>query len=262
MWSAGASRLEHLRKDYQTHHHDHHQIVIGVQGNVVFTLPDGSEQVFSSGFACLLPSQCEHAFYGSGENRVLVVDVISETMDQGLIVENEIMENIFSTPCFITLDQSLVNLVSSLVTELERRQNDLKLQQYISGLLLHSIYHRVVSEKIEQIQDDHRINMQKINEIILMHLNEKLSVETLADVCHMSTSQFHLRFRQRTGQTPHQYILDKRVEQAAWLLQHSSMTIADVAIDSGFTTQSALSHIIKARFGISPGQMRKRYQSQ
>ncbi|MFC3678721.1 helix-turn-helix domain-containing protein [Bacterioplanoides pacificum] len=256
MWTIGASRVQSLDAQPHRHHHHHHQVVLGLHGEVWFELPPRQQQRFGPGHGCLLPGNCEHSFHGDSDNAVVIIDVSSHDGSNHLI-DAGLFDQLFAQPRFIDLDDNLITLVRSLAHELSQRPHDVQLQQHVSGLLLHSLFHRVAPYQDPQQSAAGRIDLALLDQLIANRLTEKLSVEELANACHMSSSQFHLRFRQLTGMTPYQYILQQRVQQAAWLLQNSSMTIGAVAAETGFANQSALNHAIKARFNMSPGQLRQ-----
>jgi AraC-like DNA-binding protein len=261
MWTIGASRVQSLESQPHRHHHHHHQVVLGLTGEVWFDLPPDQQLHFGPGFGCLVPSNCDHAFYGEGNNTVVVIDVSGHDGSNHLI-DAGLFDQLFAQPRFIELDDNLRSLVRCLATELTQRPLDVQLQQHVSGLLLHSLFHRIATYRQFAPGTSSRIDLAMLDQLIAERLTEKLSVEELANACHMSASQFHLRFRQLTGMTPYQYILQQRVQQAAWLLENSSMAISAVAADTGFANQSALNHAIKARFELSPGQLRNQRKHQ
>ena len=61
-------------------------------------------------------------------------------------------------------------------------------------------------------------------------------------------------FKQSMGLTPDQYILQRRIEKAKFLLQHSKLGIAEVAIRVGFCDQSHLTQYFKRIVGMTPKQ--------
>ncbi|PSB17325.1 AraC family transcriptional regulator [Phormidesmis priestleyi ULC007] len=68
-------------------------------------------------------------------------------------------------------------------------------------------------------------------------------------------------FKQQRGITPHQYILHCRIEKAKQLFQHSELTIAEIAIRTGFCDQSHLTRSLKRITGMTPKQiLRERFQ--
>ncbi|WP_199243950.1 AraC family transcriptional regulator [Bacterioplanes sanyensis] len=257
MRSIGACRAQTLATEPHRHSHHHHQVVLGLHGQVWFELPPAQQRHFGPGHGCLLPSDCEHSFHGDGDNAVFIIDV-SVKDESPLLIEASLFQQLFSQPRFIELDDNLQRLIASLASELQLRPHDLPLQQHISAVLLHSVFHRIAPYRNPTQASSGRIDLAMLDQLIAERLTDKISVDELANACHMSSSQFHLRFRQLTGMTPYQYVLQQRVQQAAWLLQNSSMSISAVAAETGFANQSALNHAIKARFDLSPGQLRRK----
>ncbi len=67
----------------------------------------------------------------------------------------------------------------------------------------------------------------------------------------MSPYYFLRLFKQSMGITPHQYILQRRIEKAKFLLQHGE-SIAEIAIKVGFCDQSHLTQYFKRIVGVTP----------
>jgi AraC family transcriptional regulator len=99
--------------------------------------------------------------------------------------------------------------------------------------------------------------MQRITDYILTHLDEKLSLEALAQQVGFSAYHFTYLFRQTTGKTPHQFVLDKRLEQARQLLKATDLPLSQVALDVGFQNQSHFTQAFKSRLGMTPRQYRR-----
>ncbi len=78
------------------------------------------------------------------------------------------------------------------------------------------------------------------------------TVEELASQAGMSRSAFSLRFRDRVGRPPLDYLTHWRMVLARQLLSDGEGTIATVAAQVGYTSQSAFGHAFKRTFGHSP----------
>lgn len=98
--------------------------------------------------------------------------------------------------------------------------------------------------------------MQQIIEQIHTRLDEALSLEELAQLVHMSPRHFSRLFKEKTGLSPHQYILQARVRRAEYLLLHTDLSIAEIAHIVGFHSQSHLNRHFKRALGITPKQLR------
>ena len=88
------------------------------------------------------------------------------------------------------------------------------------------------------------------------HLETDLSLTTLADLTGMSMSVFHRRFKQSLGVTPHRYIQDVRLEKAKQDLMQPDRSLAEIAYDCGFSSQSHFTTVFGKRIGMSPGKYR------
>lgn len=89
------------------------------------------------------------------------------------------------------------------------------------------------------------------------HFNKGLNLDFLSNV--RFTSKFHLLrlFKRYYGQTPKQYIIEKRIEQAKVLLKNGA-TITDTCFDVGFDSPSSFSTLFKSRVGLTPTEFQKR----
>jgi AraC family transcriptional regulator len=62
----------------------------------------------------------------------------------------------------------------------------------------------------------------------------------------------------RTGMSPHRFVMSRRIARAQALLTSSSMSIVDIAICCGFSSQQHLTSVISNRLGSTPMQIRRR----
>ncbi len=84
------------------------------------------------------------------------------------------------------------------------------------------------------------------------NLGHELSLKELAAIAQISQYHFCRAFKQMTGLSPHQYLIQQRVERAKQLLQTGEMSIGAVAIACGFAHQSHLHRHFKRLTGVTP----------
>lgn len=96
--------------------------------------------------------------------------------------------------------------------------------------------------------------LQQITEYINEHLHEEVKLIELAAIAQISPYHFLRLFKQSTGLTPHQYILQRRIDKAKYLLQESKLSITDIAFRVGFCDQSHLTRCFKRLLGMTPKQ--------
>ena len=95
-------------------------------------------------------------------------------------------------------------------------------------------------------------------EYIQQHLAEPISIETLADHACLTKSYLIRSFRNTLGQTPLQYILQKKVQKAQTMLLGSDLSVTEVARAVGFQDTSYFIRLFRKNLGITPQEYRKR----
>lgn len=94
-------------------------------------------------------------------------------------------------------------------------------------------------------------------ELVEARFAEALTLQELADAEGLGLRQFCRAFRQATGRSPYQYLLQRRVEHAMALIGEG-VPLAEVAARCGFSDQSQLTRIFVGQTGVTPGRYRER----
>ncbi len=89
-------------------------------------------------------------------------------------------------------------------------------------------------------------------EYIQEHLGEDLSLSEIANELGMSQYYFCHLFKRSTGISPHQYLIQQRIEQAKHLLKQPERTITSVALECGFANQSHFAKYFRKHTGMNP----------
>ena len=106
-------------------------------------------------------------------------------------------------------------------------------------------------------ESNYEDSIQDVKNYIAENLNEKLTVQRLANESHMSTSHFSRVFKQQTGFSPYDYVLITRLNKAKYLLQKTEMSVSSIAYETGFNSESNFICFFTNNEGISPGKFRK-----
>ena len=88
---------------------------------------------------------------------------------------------------------------------------------------------------------------------------EPLDVPALARAAHLSPAHFSREFRRTFGETPHQYLLTRRLERAAALLRNTDRSIAEICFMVGLRSVGSFTTSFKRSFGASPTAYRRQY---
>ncbi len=92
---------------------------------------------------------------------------------------------------------------------------------------------------------------------IALHLDQKLSVETLAEHFHLSRRHLERLVRQETGKTIVDHIHNIRIAQARRLLEDSNETVSHIAERVGYQDPAFFSRLFSRHVGLSPSQYRR-----
>jgi len=92
-------------------------------------------------------------------------------------------------------------------------------------------------------------------EYIQDQLDADLTVSGIAQAVGMSPYYFARLFKESTGQSPHQYVVEARVRKAKELLTTGKFTISEAAHQVGFVDQSHLTRHFKRVFGVPPKRL-------
>ncbi|QKG83807.1 methylphosphotriester-DNA--protein-cysteine methyltransferase family protein [Kroppenstedtia pulmonis] len=103
--------------------------------------------------------------------------------------------------------------------------------------------------------------VQQITEWIDQHYHEKLTLTTLADMCHGSPYHLQRTFKRIKGLTPMEYVHQVRVSQAAYHLRTSDQPIAEIGMAAGFPNSSYFITFFKKKTGYTPAKYRKIHQT-
>lgn len=102
--------------------------------------------------------------------------------------------------------------------------------------------------------------LQPLLEWLLLHLDEPLTVDDLAQRSHMAPRTFARKFRAETGASPHDWLTHQRVLYARRLLEETDLSVEAVAVKAGFGDSAALRHHFSRRAGTTPQQYRQTFK--
>lgn len=97
-----------------------------------------------------------------------------------------------------------------------------------------------------------RHTLREVEEYIHSHLDQNVSLADLANVAHLSEFHFARLFKQTTGLSPYQFVIHKRIERAKRLITGGRHSLAQIALDVGFSDQSQFHRHFKRLVGVTP----------
>ncbi|MGH2413325.1 MAG: AraC family transcriptional regulator [Microcystaceae cyanobacterium] len=162
--------------------------------------------------------------------------------------------------CFGQRDLQLQQIAMLLLAELKSGSimGRLYVESLTQVLVIHLLRHySTVTQTItSENRSLTRTQLQQVIDYIHTHLDRDLSLVELASVVNISSTYFASLFKQAMGISPHQYVIQQRVEQAKLMLSKTDLAIADIAFQTGFSSQSHLTQQFKRLTGMTPKQVR------
>lgn len=251
------ARLLQLPMASQQHRHEHHQVVVGVRGEADLNV-EGSGAHLDCWRACLVPTEARHDFSGSARNHMLVInlDPWAPSRTSPHYGDYHRFTPLFEKPRTLELDGQMQRLVQFAAGEFRNAPHNPSLKNHLAASLLHCL-----AERWDRLQTARPRRLwagpETVRRYILENLSRKIPVEELASVACLSVSRFHEIFRETTGMTPHQFLLQTRLDQAVKLLATTALPVGEVSHRTGFSSQSALANALRKYRGITPSRARE-----
>ncbi|MDW4497867.1 AraC family transcriptional regulator [Sulfitobacter sp. D35] len=101
----------------------------------------------------------------------------------------------------------------------------------------------------------------RVMEFLEENLEETGGLETLARLIDMDVFSFTRAFKAKTGEAPHQYVIQRRLMKVKELLQHTDDRLVDITYATGFSNQAHMTTTFSKHFGIPPGAWRRMVRS-
>jgi AraC-like DNA-binding protein len=153
----------------------------------------------------------------------------------------------------LLLDAELVSQVRQFFSLLRQADSILKRGTILTSMLAELILRYGDMPPILRHVGSQRNAIERVCEYIREHFNRTLSLEELAGVACLSPFHFHRLFVKNTGMSPHEYVIQIRIDRARELLLKGN-SIAEVSTDVGFVDQSHFTRFFKRVVGIAPGR--------
>jgi AraC-like DNA-binding protein len=102
-------------------------------------------------------------------------------------------------------------------------------------------------------------HLLRAKDLIDARYREPLDVPALARAAHLSPAHFSREFRRAFGETPHQYLLTRRMERAASLLLRTDHSIADICFTVGLQSVGSFTTSFRRTYGMTPSEYRAFY---
>ena len=129
------------------------------------------------------------------------------------------------------------------------------------GLELVSIFIKSSGTNEKRMLGSISYDLPNVFSYIENNLSMKISINALAAIAHMHPTHFIRYFKKETGQTPGDYISQRKMERAKYLLGSTELQICEISEQLGFYDTMHFSKTFKKRYSLSPTAYRKMYEN-
>ncbi|MEJ1242252.1 AraC family transcriptional regulator [Chryseolinea sp. T2] len=157
--------------------------------------------------------------------------------------------NIVTTPILRAYINSLLEYRSCKGLE-NKAVTDLKLKE---GLLLVIEAHPELKNILFDFTEPHKINLE---EFMMRNYHFNVNLDRFAYLTGRSLATFKRDFQHHFQESPRQWLQQKRLEQAHYLLTHEGKNANTIYLDVGFENLSHFSYAFKKRFGYAPSTLK------
>ncbi len=232
--------LRSYAHEARAHDHPHHQVILALEGALDMEIGRRGGRV-DAGHAALVPAGTMHAFAGIGRNRFVTLDIdsASPAAPQALLVRD--------TP-FFAVSRAIEHLLGYLAARPDscRTERD-HLAPLLAAALAEPATEGAMPEALQRaiafLRRDHR---------------RPIGCEDAARAAGLSTARLHALFAQWIGMGPGRYLTEIRLGHARSRLANGNDPLVAIALDAGFSEQSAFSRAFRRHYGESPAAYRQR----
>ena len=258
---------------YPIHCHSEYELnFIENASGVRRTVGDSVETIGDYDMVLITGNELEHVWEQgdctSEDIHEITIQFSSELFTEALLNKNQfgsIQTMLENAKCGIKFSMSTIMKVYTRLTDFAIKKPSF--HSFIS--LLELLYELSLADdsvvlsstsfaKIETQSESRRV--QKVQKYVRDHYNEEIRLKDLAKMVGMTSVAFSRFFRQRTGRTLSEYIIEQRLGHAARLLVDSTQTVAEICFDCGFNTLSNFNRLFKRSKGCTPKVFRDNYQ--
>ncbi len=152
--------------------------------------------------------------------------------------------------------QEVENCIHAMCRENQQKLGgrDTVMKSYLTVLLTYMFRKMAVYEETAGKRQD---KIQELIRYIAENCTQKLSLEELSNQCFYNPSYFCRVFKEYSGVTVTEFIHDSRIRKSCELLEHTSMTVEEIALQTGYTNKTFFYKRFRSRMGISPAEYRK-----
>lgn len=165
---------------------------------------------------------------------------------------------------FCILDHSenpdIASCLRNILREMEQKQPGYEdiCQAFLEILIIHLMRTTGLSVPPEGSAFSTNRQCAAVRRYIDLHFKEALTLEQLAEECHMNKYYLSHAFKREFGISPVNYMISRRIEESKYLLTETDLSMSQIAQLLGFSSLSYFSQVFRRTQSVSPKEYRQR----
>ena len=98
--------------------------------------------------------------------------------------------------------------------------------------------------------------LRMVEDHVMEHLDEEISVQMLAELVGLSPFHFSRVFKRATGMSPLQFVTRERITRAQQLMRETSRSLIEIGLEVGYASPSHFAHVFRRIVGVTPTSFR------
>jgi AraC family transcriptional regulator len=158
---------------------------------------------------------------------------------------------------FHLVANSLATLLATATRELERDQDAAKASLVTASHILQAEIERCSGANGSTRGGLASWQIARVRAYIDSNLHRTIHIRDLSAVARRSPAHFSRKFKLAVGESPHAYVVRRRLERAGHLMMTSAEPLSEIALSVGFSDQAHLCRLFRRAFGRSPASWRR-----
>ncbi len=152
---------------------------------------------------------------------------------------------------------SLARLLETATRELERDRDAAKASLVTASHILQAEIERCSGVSDSRSGGLAAWQVVRVRAYIDSNLHRTIHVRDLSAIARRSKAHFARKFKLAVGESPHAYVVRRRLERACHLMMTSAVSLSEIALSVGFSDQAHLCRLFRQAFGQSPASWRR-----
>ncbi|MEM9059050.1 MAG: helix-turn-helix transcriptional regulator [Pseudomonadota bacterium] len=214
---------------------------------------------FTPGDLMLRPPEIEHATHYESRADITVFALETELVQSATTAFGADVGEVFGRLGVRPFRSPLIEGVARQLATAARDGADRLYADALTNMMIHELW-RLASGTVDARETSPgalpQSVLRQIDDAVTVAPGGQIALDRLADIAGMTMTAFTKAMKDTTGQTPYQFVLTRRVSLARNLIETTPLTLSEIAFRCGFSSQSHMTDVFRAKLGVSPGKLR------